>query len=150
MPEPTSTASITAAAAMAGAIPAGIIVIFGVSLGLRVDVLVAGFCGALCAMALLPNPDASAAEAVTSLLEFVLTGLHRLMRSLASSLVAGYTALPLTHVIGAPFPSALEFISGPGTLATACIIGAGSQTLLPLAIDRLARLVGGDKPSVKE
>ena len=149
MPEPTSTASITAAAAVAGAIPAGIIVIFGVSLGLRVDVLVAGFSGALCALALLPNGEAAAAPA-DNLFDFVRAGLQRLMRSLASSLVAGYTAMPATHLIGAPFPSALDFVAGPGTLAMACIIGAGSQTLLPLTIDRLARIVGESKPPAKE
>ena len=83
MPEPTSTATATIAAS-AVAVPA--LTMLGMPLGLRADVLVAGFSGALAAIALLNSVPAAGDswQAMTR------TAIRRMSVALTSSLTAGY------------------------------------------------------------
>jgi len=119
MPDPISTGTATFIAAGA-AVP--VLTIYGVSLGLRADVLLAGFMGAVAAIALL-NTVPSTGD---TWLELLRTTLRRVSVAVASAFVAGYLA-------PAFLPTA---ISPPSLLAFAFVIGAGAQKALNAAIDR--------------
>lgn len=125
MPEPTST---TAAAATLVSAPAAVSVVtaFGVNLGLRPDVLVAGFFGALVAIILLGSVPSEG----DTWRHLVGTTVKRMFVSLASSLTAGYLTplflLPIAH-------SPIEIV-----LAFAFVIGTGAQYFLRKAIDRVS------------
>lgn len=126
MPEPTSTAVATLAA-QAAAVP--ILTVFGVVTGLRGDLLLAGFCGSVAAMALL-NTVPSTGD---TLKELIRTSLKRVGVSIGSAVTAGYTA------------SLVSFINGldDGVIrSVAFVIGAGALSLLPWLIQRL----GANKP----
>jgi hypothetical protein len=114
MPEPVSTAASTLAAASV-AVPA--VTLIGVPLGLRPDVLIAGFCGALAAIALL-NAVPSSGDTWRELLRT--TG-RRIAFAVASSLTAGY----LAPILPAP---------GAALLGAAFTIGACAQHALRWAI----------------
>jgi len=116
MPEPVSTAASTLVAATV-AVPT--LTAFGVQLGLRPDVLVAGFSGALVAIVLL-NSVPSTGDTWRELLRT--TG-RRIAVALTSSLTAGYLA-PLT-------PAA-----DGSLLALSFVAGAGAQQVLRSAIER--------------
>jgi hypothetical protein len=128
MAEPTATA--TATLIMAGAaIPA--LTAFGVPLGLRVDVLLAGFWGAIAAIALL-NSVPSTGDTWRELLR---TTLRRCFVAVASAVTAGYLA-----------PFALpDHLTVATLLGTSFVIGAGAQQALALAMTRFAKK-GGDQP----
>lgn len=124
MPEPTSTtASVVPLTTMAAATP--VLHVAGASLGLRPDVLLAGFAGAVAAMALL-NSVPSSGDTWRELLR---TSLRRVGVAVASSATAGYL-VPLLALID-NLPSAL-------LLSLAFVIGAGAQRLLAAYVDRLA------------
>lgn len=123
MPEPTST---TAAATLITA-PAAVSMLtaFGVNLGLRPDVLVAGFAGALVAIILLGSVP-SEGDTWQHLLR---TTLKRMAVSLASSLTAGYCTPVVMLAVSMPDPLLLGAAFG---------IGAGAQRVLRNAIDRVS------------
>ena len=114
MPEPISAATGTLVAA-AAAVP--VVTVLGIPLGLRPDVLIAGFGGALAAIALL-NAVPGTGDTWRELLR---TTLRRIGFAVASSLTAGYLA-PVTQV-----PESI-------LLGAAFVIGAGAQQALRWAI----------------
>ncbi len=116
MPEPTSTAAgvITVATA---AVSTSALTAFGVPLGLRVDLLIAGFAGGLVAIILLntvPGTD-------DTWWELLRTTLRRMAVAFASSITAGY-ATPLA-LLAANVPEAL-------LLSMAFLLGAFAQRAL--------------------
>lgn len=134
MPEPVIT---PAAATLAAAPPAvAMLTAFGVNLGLRPDVLVAGFAGALVAIVLLHSVPSDG----DTWQHLVKTTGRRVAVVLASSLVAGYLT-PLTLLL-ANIPDSL-------LLAGAFGVGAGAQKILRGVLDRLdpaSQPSGGAKP----
>lgn len=114
MPEPTSAA--TATLVMTGVtVPA--LTAFGVSLGLRPDVLVAGLFGACVAIILL-NTVPSSGDTWRELLR---TSLKRMAVACASSLTAGY----LTPLVLLLYAVPLELL-----LSVAFLVGASAQRYL--------------------
>lgn len=134
MPEPVIT---PAAATLAAAPPAvAMLTAFGVNLGLRPDVLVAGFAGALVAIVLLHSVPSEG----DTWRHLIKATARRVAVVLASSLVAGYIT-PLTLLM-ANLPEAL-------LLAVAFSVGAGAQKILRGVIDRInppSTASGGAKP----
>ena len=124
MPEPTSTAAGVATIAM-GAASTSAITAFGVSLGLRADILIAGFFGSLVAIILLNAVPGS----VDTWRELLRTTLRRMAVACASSLTAGYLT-PLAMLV-AQLPEAL-------LLGGAFAVGGGAQQVLMFAIKRLS------------
>lgn len=124
MPEPTSTAAGVATLAVA-ATSTSVLTAFGVSLGLRVDVLIAGFAGALVAIILL-NAVPGSSDTWRELLR---TTMRRMMVAFASSLTAGYLT-PLALLVAA-LPESL-------LLGGAFAVGGGAQQVLMFAIKRLS------------
>lgn len=116
MPEPTTTAAGLATVAGA-AVSTSALTAFGVPLGLHVDLLLAGFFGALVSIILL-NTVPGTADTWRELLR---TSLRRLAVAWASSITAGYLT-PLALLI-ANVPGAL-------VLSMAFLIGAGAQRVL--------------------
>lgn len=132
MPEPTIPAATgITLATQAAAVP--VLSVLGVSLGLRPDILVAGFAGAVVAMALL-NSVPSTGDTWQQLLR---DSLRRMMVALASSATAGYLT-PLT-VLVANVPDSL-------LLGIAFVLGAGAQQMLLAWLKRLRTTVGGADP----
>lgn len=122
MPEPTSTAAATLAAASI-AVPA--LTAFGIPLGLRPDLLVAGFSGGIVSIILL-NSVPSSGDTWRELLR---TTLRRTAVAVASSLTAGYLA-PLALLL-ASLPESL-------LLGAAFAVGGGAQQVLMFLIQRFA------------
>lgn len=125
MPEPAATAASTTLAAATAAVPA--LTAFGVNLGLRPDVLVAGFAGALAAIVLLNSVPTEG----DTWLHLVRTTWRRIAVAIASSLVAGY--LTPTLMLAIPMADALM-------LGLAFATGAGAQKVLRRAIERADRI----------
>lgn len=135
MLEPTSTtAGGFTLVTMAIAPPT--LAFFGVSLGLRPDVLLAGFAGAVAAMALL-NTVPSTGDTWRELLR---TSFRRLGVAVASSATAGYLTPLLALIDGVP--SAL-------LLSVAFGVGAGAQIVLAAYVERLRRQAQGGAPAPK-
>lgn len=122
MPEPASTAASTIVAATM-AVPA--LTAFGVPLGLRPDLLIAGFSGALVAITLL-NTVPSLGDTWQML---VRTSMRRMAVAFASSITAGYLA-PLVLLM-VQLPESL-------LLGGAFAIGGGAQEVLRFAIRRFS------------
>lgn len=122
MPEPTSSTVVTLAAATA-TVP--VLTAFGVPLGLRADVLIAGFAGSLVAIILLNTVPGGS----DTWRDLVRTTLRRMFVTLASSLTAGYIT-PLTLLL-ISVPEALM-------LGSAFAVGAGAQQVLMGTIRRLS------------
>lgn len=122
MAEPTSTATYGGAAIALPGITA-----FGVSLGLRADLLIAGFAGSLVAIILLNSVPAAG----DTWRELIRTTLRRMCVALASSLTAGYLT-PMAMLIAA-IPHEL-------LVASAFAVGGGAQKVLTAAI---VRITGG-------
>lgn len=115
MPEPTASAAAATLAAATSTVP--VLIAFGVPLGLRPDVLIAGFAGSVSAMALLVSVPA-AGDTWRNLAR---TSLRRMAVALASSATAGYMT-PLT-LLAANVPE-------PLLLGMAFLVGAGAQHVL--------------------
>ena len=131
MPEPISPAVATLGAATA-AVPT--IVAFGVNLGLRPDILVAGFAGALAGIVLL-NTVPNEGDTWYHLLK---TTSRRISVVMASALVAGYfTPLALPE-------SASLVVS----LGVAFAVGAGAQKFLRKMVDKVDQASDGKKEGV--
>ena len=123
MAEPVSTTAATLTlAASTLAIPT--LTAFGVPLGLRADLLIAGFAGSLVAIILL-NTVPSVGDTWQQLLR---STLRRMAVACASSLTAGYLT-PLVMLL-ANMPEAL-------LLGSAFAVGGGAQRVLLFAIQRL-------------
>lgn len=122
MPEPTSTAAATLVAA-AAAVPA--LTAFGIPLGLRPDLLVAGFSGSIVAIVLLNSVPGTS----DTWRELMRTTLRRMAVAVASSLTAGYLA-----------PLALLVFNLPASLllGEAFVVGAGAQQVLVFFIQRFS------------
>lgn len=137
MPEPVfptaGAATVMAATAtlpVLQVVPAVVpqIVVLGVAIGLRVDVLIAGFFGALVAIGLF-NAVPSTGD---TLPELARTTMRRLFFALASAVTAGYIA-PLALLIEGPqlrIPG--EFLLNP----MAFVVGVGAQRWLGRLIKR--------------
>lgn len=123
MPEPatTTTAAVTLAA---GSIAMPVLTVAGIPLGLRPEILIAGFSGALVAIILL-NSVPSSGDTWSELLR---TTLRRMMFAIASSLTAGYLA-PLVMLIG-QLPDAAQ-------LGSAFAVGGGAQRVLLAVLRRI-------------
>lgn len=122
MPEPTSTAAGLVTVATA-AVSTSVLTAFGVPLGLRVDLLIAGFAGSLVAIILL-NTVPSTGDTWRVLLR---TTLRRMAVACASSITAGYVT-PLA-LLAANVPEAL-------LLSMAFLVGACAQRVLTSFGDR--------------
>lgn len=121
MAEPmTTSASLTLAAAT---VTVPVLTIFGVPLGLRPDILVAGFGGALAAIILL-NSVPGTGDTWRALLS---TTWRRMAVVAASSITAGYL-VPLSLLL-ANVPDSLQ-------LAAAFAVGGGAQQALARAVGR--------------
>ena len=124
MPEPTSTAAgIATVAAYAGATSA--ITAFGVPLGLRADLLIAGFAGSLVAIILLNTVPGTSDTWV----ELLRTTVRRMFVAFASSMTAGYLT-PLVMLM-VQLPEA-------ALLGGAFAVGGGAQQVLTGVIRRLS------------
>lgn len=132
MPEPTSTtASIVTLTTMTAAPP--VLTFLGISLGLRADVLLAGFGGAVAAMALL-NSVPSSGDTWRELLR---TSVRRVGVAVGSSVTAGYLA---------PLAGLIDNIPGALLLSLAFAVGAGAQRVLAAYVDRVERGARGSGP----
>lgn len=133
MPEPTSTAAAAATYAAAG-LSVPVITAFGVPLGLRADVLIAGFFGSLVAIILL-NSVPSEGDTWQHL---VRTTFKRIFVAVASSLTAGYFT-----------PLLLFFTNMPDALLLSASfgIGGGAQRFMLNTLAKLEALsaAGGVK-----
>lgn len=121
MPEPTSTSAVAAATYAAAGLTVPMVSLFGVSLGLRVDVLIAGFFGSLVAIILLNSVPSSG----DTWQELVRTTFKRMFVAIASSVTAGYLT-PLALLL-ASLPDAL-------LLSAAFGVGGGAQRVLLILI----------------
>jgi hypothetical protein len=123
MPEPTTTALGAATLAATGTtLP--VIVLLGVPLGLRVDVLVAGFFGSLVAIILLNTVPSSG----DTWIELVRTTVRRMCVTLASALTAGYLTPIVVEVM---------HLSVPWVVLMAFVVGAAAQKVLQAFIRRV-------------
>jgi hypothetical protein len=132
MPEPILSPSVATLGAATAAVPT--IVAFGVNLGLRPDVLVAGFAGALAGIVLLntvPNEGDTWQHLIKT------TG-RRISVVIASAFSAGYLSLLLMP----------ENTSVGIALGSAFIVGAGAQKFLKKWLDKLEALSSDKKGSV--
>lgn len=142
MAEPIVTPAAVTLTAAAAAVPA--ITAFGVNLGLRADVLVAGFAGAMVAVILLnsvPSKSEDWLHAITNpflkaLAALVKDSAVRTLFAVASALLAGYVT-PLSLYIS-NIPDAL-------LLGMAFVLGAGAQKILRSLIDRFSKTEGAGK-----
>lgn len=120
MAEPTSTtvAAVTTIAA------ANVITAFGVSIGLRADILIAGFSGSIISIIFF-NKVPSTGDTWPHLIR---TTMQRMLFVLASSLTAGYLT-----------PVALLLTNIPDVFSTgaACAIGYGAKDAITFVIRRL-------------
>lgn len=120
MAEPTTTASATIAAASL-AVPA--LTAFGVPLGLRADLLLAGFFGSLVAIVLL-NTVPSLGDTWQALLR---TSGRRVAVACASSITAGYLT---------PLALLMANVPEPLLLSMAFLVGVGAQKVLVATLAR--------------
>ncbi len=130
MPEPNSTAVTM----VAGALIVPTLSVAGVRLGLRADVLLAGCCGAVAAIALLNSVPATG----DTWRELLRTSAKRMGVTVGSSVCAGYIAPLLTFITGVP-----DVL----ILSVAFVAGAGAPQLLPWLIERLK---GGRAPDTHD
>ena len=127
MAEPLSTGAATLIVTGV-AVPA--LTIYGVALGLRADILLAGFLGAIAAIALLNSVPSTG----DTWRELIRTTFKRVFVALASAFTAGYLT-----------PALLDHVSLATQLASAFVVGAGAQKMLAVAIERLASKEGANR-----
>ncbi len=130
MPEPTTT-TLGAATLAATGTTLPVIVAFGVPLGLRVDVLVAGFFGSLVMIILFNSVPPSG----DTWRELVRTTVRRMFVALASSLTAGYLTPVVLEVLT---------LSLPMVVSLAFVVGAAAQKVLQAFIRRLEKRIDPD------
>lgn len=128
MPEPLSS---TAAATLAGTVAAiPMVSLFGIPLGLRPDMLIAGFFGALVAIILLNSVPGNS----DTFPELVRTTFKRMFVAFASSLTAGYLT---------PLALLLANVPDPLLMSAAFAVGGGAQRVLVNAIAKFSTPQGG-------
>lgn len=135
MPEPTST-TVAAVTYVAAGLTVPVITAFGIPLGLRADVLIAGFFGSLVAIILL-NSVPSEGDTWQHL---VRTTLKRMFVAVASSVTAGYLT---------PLALLLANLPDPLYLCAAFGVGGGAQHVLRILIAKFGALpasAGGVNP----
>ena len=125
MPEPTSTTAVAVTTMAAAGVSIPMLTFFGVPLGLRSDVLIAGLLGSLIGIILLNTVPGS----TDTWPNLVRTTLRRMMFAMASAITAGYLT-PISLFV-ANVPDAL-------LLSGACAVGGGAQQVLNFVIRRLA------------
>lgn len=124
MAEPTSTAAATIAAA-ATTIPVltiPVLTILGIPLGVRPEILFAGFFGGLVGIALLNTVPSTVGGGWAALL----TAVRRMCVTLASSLTAGYIAPMLSGAV-----------SFDNLLGISFLVGASAQHVMTWSISKL-------------
>jgi hypothetical protein len=126
MPEPTSTAAGIATLAVT-AVSTTAVTAFGIPLGLRADLLVAGLFGSLASIIVLNTVPGTGDTWV----ELVRTTIRRMFVALASSLTAGYLT---------PMFAVSSLVGEPWQLGTAFVVGAFAQRMLVLARDKVSPL----------
>jgi hypothetical protein len=124
MPDPNIPAA-AAAQLIATACSVCGVTLLGVPLGLRVDLLIAGFLGSVVAMGLFNSVPVS----WDTWQQLVRTSLQRMMVAVCSSLVAGYVT-PIIMLI-ANMPPAL-------VVGTGFVVGAGARQMLNSVIQRFS------------
>ena len=97
---------------------------FGVSLGLRPDELLAGFLGAIAAIALLNSVPTSG----DTLIELARTSMRRVVVAVASAVTSAYL-VPLAAIVFPTIPQGVE-------LSMCFVLGAGAQRFLRAAVDK--------------
>ena len=122
MPEPISTSTATVVGA---ALVVPMLSVFGVPLGLRPDLLIAGFAGSLVAIVLL-NSSPTVGDTLPHLLR---STVRRLFIALSSSLTAGYLT-PLAMLMAA--------VPEPLLLGGAFAVGAGAQRVLISVVNKIS------------
>lgn len=125
MPEPVSSTAAGVLTVATATATSTMITAFGVSLGLRVDVLIAGFAGALVAIILFNTVPGSS----DTWRELLRTTVRRMAVAFASSLTAGYLA-PLTLL--------LHQLPDPALMGVAFAVGGGAQQVLLFFIKRFS------------
>lgn len=125
MPEPTSTTAAAAATMAAAGVSIPMLTAFGVPLGLRADLLIAGFAGSLVAIVLLNSVPPTG----DTWRELIRLSVRRAMVAVCSALTAGYIT-PLALLL-ASVPDALM-------LSGAFAVGGGAQQVLMFAIRRFS------------
>ncbi len=135
MADPISPTAATLGASGLTAVP---LVVAGVSLGLQVDVLIAGLAGAVAAIVLLdtvPRSNDSWRELVRS------TG-KRVSVAVVSAAVSGYLSPVAAAIVQALLPAASADSNGR-TIALACalILGGGAQRIFKALVERGARKI---------
>lgn len=128
---PSAATSATTAQSVSGAVQA--LTIFGVSLGLRPDILFAGFLGALASIVLLNSVPMAGSGGFSARMNNVI---QRLFVALASAATAGYLA-PLIE-------SVIPVLSEAWLLGSAFVVGAGARILLQSFIKRYSSAVHAD------
>lgn len=129
MADPTSTAAATLVAA---GVTVPVLTVFGVPLGLRPDLLMAGFAGALAAIVLLNSVPATG----DTWRAMVGTSLRRMAVVLTSSITAGYM-VPLVPLLSGLVP-VMANIPDSLMLGFAFAIGGGAQKFMARAVERVA------------
>lgn len=132
MPEPTTAAASATLLAASATVP--VLTAFGIPLGLRSDVLIAGFSGSLVAITLLntvPVID-------VSLVGLSRSTLRRVSVAFASSLTAGYLT-PLAMLVSNVPESLL--------LGSAFVVGGGAQQVLASMISRITGKTQSEGPA---
>lgn len=123
MPEPTSTTAAATTLTITGlSIP--MITAFGVPLGLRADVLIAGFFGSL-SIIILFNSVPSEGDTWQHL---VRSTLKRMFVAAASSITAGYLT---------PMVMLMASLPDPVLMSAAFAVGGGAQHVLKMAIAKI-------------
>ena len=131
MAEPTSTA-LAAATYGSAALALPVLTAFGVPLGLRPDLLIAGFAGSLVAIVLLNSVPSTG----DTWRELSRTTLRRMFVALASSLTAGY----LTPII-----ALISSVPNELMIGSAFAVGGGAQKALMNVISRVTGGSGNDR-----
>lgn len=125
MPEPAASVATAAVTLASAAVSIPVLTILGVPLGLRADLLIAGFAGGIAAIGLLnsvPGTD-------DTWREMLRLGLRRVFVVVCSALTAGYIT-----------PLALLIANVPHSLMLSCAfgVGGGAQHVLAFVIRRLS------------
>lgn len=137
MTEPLTTATVVVTAA-SQAVAGTVVTIFGLSLGLRPDILVAGFFGATAGITLLNSVPATG----DTLYELLRTSLRRIGVSIGSTMVAGYLAPVVSYITAVP-----QWL----VLGVAFLIGVYAKAVLPWLFVRLGGRADRDiKPADEE
>lgn len=126
MAEPSTTAVATLAST-AATIP--VLTAFGIPLGLRPDMLIAGFFGAVAWITLLKTMPV----ADDTWRELIRTSLRRMSVACASALTSGYLTPMIGAIVGAE----------PVLMGLSFVVGAGAQGFLTAMVNRNLQKVGG-------